>query len=80
MTFSLYHPQSKGYYVLGGRPTRNKSEATKYFTHQDAERVALFRNFPECVVQENEPIQWPVLVQRDRDTVLVGRFGDQVTL
>ncbi len=80
MTFSLFHPQTKGYYILGGRPTRNKSEATKYFTKEDAENVALFRGFPECVVEENEPIQWPTLVRRENDAVLVSRFGERLAL
>ena len=79
MTFSLYHPQTKGYYVLGGRPTKDKAYATKYFTRQDAENVALFRGFPECVVEENEPIQWPTLVHRENDSVLISSFGEKVS-
>jgi hypothetical protein len=79
MTFSLFHPQTKGYYVLGGRPTRIKAHATKYFTKEDAENVALFRNFPECVVEENEEIQWPTLVHRENDSVLMSRFGEKVS-
>lgn len=80
MTFSLYHPQTQGYYVLGGRPTRIKAQATKYFTKADAENVALFRGFPECIVVENYPISWPVVVQRENDSILLGVFGDKVTL
>ena len=80
MTFSLYDPEWRSYYVLGGQPTPTKSGATKYFTKADAETAALFRGFFRCQVVENEEIRWPRVVQRESDTLIVGPFGDQVLL
>lgn len=81
MTFSLHNPRLRVYYIAGGRLTPRKDDATKYFKPEDAANVALFRGLDEnWHTVENEPIQWPNIVQRENGSVLVGRFGDVVPL